>query len=413
MDNTSRLALKLAMVFILPSMSVSQVARASIYSSNQKTASLMTTDPTIEIEKSCRQKAKEIAVATYSSCFSDEKTAQVEKLKNDYHLKLKALKSFYEAEIKRLSDIKSDLKEQHKNNEKNEHKDKNEAKKEEATAAVGAAVLANKPEESETVAPVEKQFVDKTSNNATKETSDLSSPEIKKVETLVTDKSTDKLADKPTEKTAESTTQQKNEQVQAAPRQEVIPVVIPETKATETVSEPLPVKPVRKSKVAAKNAPKTVIDKKNTAKTPQKKSSEKIISQVGDEKIVLKKDDKINVSKNNAKAVSKKSAKNDSSLVQMKSVKSKKAKKELNNDDGMKNNKLDAIKSTDNKDKETAVVSVLPTESDLNSDPAEYGMTVQLKPAPKIKAMTEESPADSTDLPEPIPVEGSNSGSAW
>ena len=53
---------------------------------------------------------------------------------------------------------------------------------------------------------------------------------------------------------------------------------------------------------------------------------ERIATERGHE-IVLKKDDKINVSKNNAKAVSKKSAKNDSSMVLMKSVKNKKAKK--------------------------------------------------------------------------------------
>lgn len=405
MDKSPRSVINMAMMIMLPSIFVSQVGRASVYSSTQNPVSAISTDPTVEIEKSCRQKAKEIAVATYSSCFSDEKTAQVEKLKNDYHLKLKALKSFYEAEIKRLSDIKSDLKEQHKNNEKNEHKDNNEAAA--AGAAEGVNVLANKPAaEAEMVSPVENKIVDKTSDNLTKETNTVSMPDAKKNESLSTEK--------PIEKTAESATQQSNnEQVQIAPKPEVAPVVTPESKTTETVSEPLPVKSVKKSKVVLKNAPKTVIDKKVTAKTSQKKSSEKIISQVGDEKIVLKKNDKMKVSKNTAKAVNKKSAKKDSSLVQTKSVKNKKSKKELNTEDSMQNNKLDAIKSTDNKEKETAVVSVLPTESDLNSDPAEYGMTVQLKPAPKIKAITEESPADSTDLPEPIPVEGNNSGTAW
>ena len=55
-----------------------------------------------EIETSCRVKAKEIAADTYRSCVTENKTAQIEKIKADYQEKIKALKADYEAKIQIL-----------------------------------------------------------------------------------------------------------------------------------------------------------------------------------------------------------------------------------------------------------------------------------------------------------------------
>lgn len=55
-----------------------------------------------EIENSCRAKAKEVAADTYRSCVTENKTAQIEKIKADYQEKIKALKADYEAKIQML-----------------------------------------------------------------------------------------------------------------------------------------------------------------------------------------------------------------------------------------------------------------------------------------------------------------------
>lgn len=53
-------------------------------------------------ENSCRAKAKEVAAESYKGCMTEIKSAQIEKLKNDYQKDLKALKNKYENEIKKM-----------------------------------------------------------------------------------------------------------------------------------------------------------------------------------------------------------------------------------------------------------------------------------------------------------------------
>ncbi|GIL17423.1 MAG: hypothetical protein BroJett040_11740 [Oligoflexia bacterium] len=55
-----------------------------------------------EYEVTCRMKAKEIAAETYRTCVTDNKTAEIERIKADYQERLKALKVDYEKEIQRL-----------------------------------------------------------------------------------------------------------------------------------------------------------------------------------------------------------------------------------------------------------------------------------------------------------------------
>lgn len=56
-----------------------------------------------EIEVSCRVKAKEIAAETYRTCVVEKKSSQIELIKKDYLAKIKALKSHYESELKKIS----------------------------------------------------------------------------------------------------------------------------------------------------------------------------------------------------------------------------------------------------------------------------------------------------------------------
>jgi Skp family chaperone for outer membrane proteins len=53
-------------------------------------------------ELACRAKAKEIAAETYRGCVTENKTAEIERLRRDYQSKLKNLKDEYEAEVVRL-----------------------------------------------------------------------------------------------------------------------------------------------------------------------------------------------------------------------------------------------------------------------------------------------------------------------
>ncbi len=55
-----------------------------------------------EIEASCRVKAKELAADTYRVCVSEQKSSQIEQIKKDYLAKIKALKSHYENELKKI-----------------------------------------------------------------------------------------------------------------------------------------------------------------------------------------------------------------------------------------------------------------------------------------------------------------------
>lgn len=58
--------------------------------------------PQTSYELSCRAKAKEIAAETYRTCVSENKTAEIERLKKDYQERLRLLKDDYEVEISKL-----------------------------------------------------------------------------------------------------------------------------------------------------------------------------------------------------------------------------------------------------------------------------------------------------------------------
>ncbi len=61
----------------------------------------------MEIETSCRSKAKEAAAEIYRGCVSDQKNAQIEQIKKEYQAKLQALKAHYDSELKKLSSAKA------------------------------------------------------------------------------------------------------------------------------------------------------------------------------------------------------------------------------------------------------------------------------------------------------------------
>lgn len=53
-------------------------------------------------ELSCRAKAKEIAAETYRTCVTENKSAEIDRLKKDYQERLRNLKNEYETEISKL-----------------------------------------------------------------------------------------------------------------------------------------------------------------------------------------------------------------------------------------------------------------------------------------------------------------------
>ena len=63
----------------------------------------VSTSKTQEFEAVCRIKAKEVAAETYRTCVTDNRNADIERLRKEYQDQLKALKNKYEEEIKSLS----------------------------------------------------------------------------------------------------------------------------------------------------------------------------------------------------------------------------------------------------------------------------------------------------------------------
>lgn len=53
-------------------------------------------------EVACRAKAKEIAAETYRTCVTDNKQAQLKKIRSEYQRKLNDLKGYYDGELKKL-----------------------------------------------------------------------------------------------------------------------------------------------------------------------------------------------------------------------------------------------------------------------------------------------------------------------
>lgn len=82
-------------------------AMAQGLSSSQGEANVLQIRTSAEIETACRIKAKEIAAETYRGCVTDQKNAQIEQIKKEYQDKMAALKSHYEAELKKMAGSKS------------------------------------------------------------------------------------------------------------------------------------------------------------------------------------------------------------------------------------------------------------------------------------------------------------------
>jgi predicted Zn-dependent protease len=64
-----------------------------------------TQSPSFEL--SCRAKAKEIAAETYKSCVTQGRQAEVDKVRQEYQEKIKALKAQYERDLKQAAGTKS------------------------------------------------------------------------------------------------------------------------------------------------------------------------------------------------------------------------------------------------------------------------------------------------------------------
>ncbi|MFZ4404941.1 MAG: hypothetical protein ACOYOK_12630 [Pseudobdellovibrionaceae bacterium] len=60
------------------------------------------------IENTCRSKAKEIAVQTYSNCVTESKNQRIEQIRQGYKQELQQLKEKYDRELKNLSGSKID-----------------------------------------------------------------------------------------------------------------------------------------------------------------------------------------------------------------------------------------------------------------------------------------------------------------
>jgi Skp family chaperone for outer membrane proteins len=59
-----------------------------------------------DIDQMCRIQAKEIAATKYRTCITENKTAQIEKLKKDYQSELNKIKAHYEGELNKLKSSK-------------------------------------------------------------------------------------------------------------------------------------------------------------------------------------------------------------------------------------------------------------------------------------------------------------------
>ena len=60
-----------------------------------------------EYELLCRIKAKELAADMYRGCITTSRTQQIDQLKKEYQDKLRAMKSDYESQIKKLTGAKA------------------------------------------------------------------------------------------------------------------------------------------------------------------------------------------------------------------------------------------------------------------------------------------------------------------
>lgn len=58
-------------------------------------------------ELSCRAKAKELAADSYRNCVSENRNAEIEKIKKEYQERLRTLKEDYEKEVEKLGGKRS------------------------------------------------------------------------------------------------------------------------------------------------------------------------------------------------------------------------------------------------------------------------------------------------------------------
>jgi hypothetical protein len=56
-----------------------------------------------KIQLQCKEKAKEIAQSTYTSCLNEARETELDKVKQDYKEKMEKLKSYYNKKIKTLT----------------------------------------------------------------------------------------------------------------------------------------------------------------------------------------------------------------------------------------------------------------------------------------------------------------------
>jgi hypothetical protein len=73
-------------------------------SAPSSTPAIISQPTTASYELTCRAKAKEIAAETYRACVTENRNAEIEKLRKDYQERLRSLKQDYEKDIDQLNE---------------------------------------------------------------------------------------------------------------------------------------------------------------------------------------------------------------------------------------------------------------------------------------------------------------------
>lgn len=77
---------------------------SALSSAPSTTPSILTQSSASSYELTCRAKAKELAAETYRNCVTENRNAEIERIRKDYHERLRSLKQDYEKDIERLND---------------------------------------------------------------------------------------------------------------------------------------------------------------------------------------------------------------------------------------------------------------------------------------------------------------------
>lgn len=82
------------------------IEKVSVENSSELTDSTpsILTQQNSSFELTCRAKAKELAAETYRNCVTENRNAEIEKIRKDYHERLRSLKQDYEKDIDHLND---------------------------------------------------------------------------------------------------------------------------------------------------------------------------------------------------------------------------------------------------------------------------------------------------------------------